>query len=191
MAVIEFEGLELGPAMQACSERERKFVLNYLANAGNGADAARKAGFSDVAEGAKVRASVMLHRERVIAALEEVGRKSFRGLLVPAVKAAMSLIEKPDHPDHAKTALSVLSRLGLAERSGVDVSFKGELTVSHEDAALNDLKALLALGVPREQLVAAFGFSGLERYEKMLAAQPKVIEHRPPVEIDSAKNVTD
>lgn len=183
---MDFSEIELGPKMRACNERERKFVWFYVTNNDdNRAQAARDAGYSDAAEGAKVRAHELMQRERVLAAIEEVGRKAFRGLLIPAVRATAALIEKPDHPDHARTLQSTLSRLGLVERSGVDVNVSGEVQVNHTDAALNDLRALLALCVPREKLIEIFGFSGLSRYEKMLAeadrriaaAAPKQIEH--------------
>jgi hypothetical protein len=170
--------------MAALPDRERKFVWYYLTNEGapNGAQAARDAGYSDVGEGCKVRAHFLLHRERVILALEEVGKKAFRGLLGPAIKATAAMINDPKHGDHAKTVSSTLARLGLTERTGVDVNVTGELTLNHTDAALQDLRRLLELGVPREKLVETFGFSGLSRYEKMLAEKearaPRVIEHR-------------
>ncbi len=167
---MDFSEIELGPKMQALPERERKFVWFYLTNEGppNGAQAARDAGYSDVAEGAKVRAHGLLHRERVIQALEEVGKKAFRGLLGPAVKAAAQLIQNEKHIDHSKAVFTTLARLGLGEKSSVDVNVSGEVTVNHTDSALNDLRTLLGLGVAREKLVEIFGFSGLSRYEKML-----------------------
>jgi hypothetical protein len=40
---------------------------------------------------------------------------------------------------------------------------------------VEDLQRLKSLGVPREQLLETFGYSGLDRYEKLLAErQPKV-----------------
>jgi hypothetical protein len=176
---MDFEKIELGPKMQACSALERKFVWFYITNEGlpNGAQAARDAGYSDSGEGAKVRASELMHRDRVIAALEEVGKKAFRGLLGPAVKATAAMINDPKHPDHAKTVSSTLARLGLTERTGVDVNVSGEITHNHTDTALENLRALLELQVPREKLVEIFGFSGLSRYEKMLAeSAPRQIE---------------
>lgn len=170
--------------MSALPERERKFVWFYLTNDGapNGAQAARDAGYSDASDGAKVRAHALLHRERVILALEEVGRKAFRGLLGPAIKATAAMIADPKHSDHAKTVSSTLARLGLTERTGVDINLTGELTLNHTDQALNDLRTLLSLGVGEEKLVEVFGFSGLSRYRKMLAEQEarssKVIEHQ-------------
>lgn len=170
--------------MQALSERERKFVWFYITNEGppNGAQAARDAGYSDKSEAAKVSAHALLHRERVILALEEVGKKAFRGLLGPAVKAAAQLIQNEKHVDHSKAVFTTLARLGLGEKSSVDVNVNGEVTVNHTDQALQDLRTLIGLGVAREKLIEVFGFSGLSRYEKMLAEQdaraPKVIEHR-------------
>lgn len=181
---MDFAEIELGPKMQACSDRERKFVWFYLTNDGppNGAQAARDAGYSDHLEAAKVQASRLLHRDRVLAALEEVGKKSFRGLLAPAIKAASKLIENDKHVDHSKAVFTTLARLGLGEKSTVDVNVGGELTVNHTDQALNDLRVLIGLGVAEEKLVEIFGFSGLSRYRKMLAEAdaraPKVIEHR-------------
>jgi len=179
---MNFAEMELGPRMSALPERERKFVWFYLTNEGkpNAAQAARDAGYSDSSDGAKVTAHHLLHRERVILALEEVGRKAFRGLLAPAVKAAASLIEDPKHFNHSQAVFTTLARLGLGEKSTVDVNVSGELTVNHTDQALTDLKTLLGLGVSREKLVEIFGFSGLARYERMLEVQearaPKVIE---------------
>jgi hypothetical protein len=178
---MDISGVELGPRMQACNEMERKFVIAYVTNNdGNATQAARDAGYSDVAEGAKVRAFEVIHRERVLAAIDEVGRKLFRGLLIPAIIATRKLIESEKHPDHAKTVSSTLARLGLTERTGVDVNVSGEITVNQTDTALNDLRTLLGMGVPRDKLVEIFGFSGLSRYEKMLAESdaraPKVIE---------------
>lgn len=164
--------------MQALSDRERKFVWFYITNDGppNGAQAARDAGYSDASDGAKVTAHALLHRERVIQALEEVGKKAFRGLLGPAVKAAAKMINNDKHIDHSKAVFTTLARLGLGEKSSVDVNVNGEVTVNHTDQALNDLKALLELGVARSKLEEIFGFSGLSRYEKMLAEVPKLIE---------------
>ena len=170
---MDFAEIELGPKMQACNERERAFVWFYVTDDdGNATEAARKAGYTDHGGNdvtVRVAACRLMHRERVLAALEEVGTKAFRGLLVPAVRATRSMINNPKHADHAKTVLSTLSRLGKSERSGLDVNVSGEITHNHTDSAIEDLRRLMQLGAPREKLVEVFGFSGLERYEKMLA----------------------
>lgn len=185
-AGMDFSEIELGPKMQACSAMERQFVWFYITGIAEGEKpdataAARKAGYVDNENGAiRVRAHALMHRERVLAAIDEVGRKAFRGLLVPAVMATRALIENEKHPDHAKVVQSTLSRLGFGERSGIDVNVSGEVQHNHTDAALNDLRTLLQLSVPEEKLVEIFGFSGLSRYRKMLvevdAKAPKLIE---------------
>lgn len=181
---MDFAEIELGPKMQACTERERRFVWFYVTDDdGNASEAARKAGYADpgpASASIRVQAHNLMHRERVLAAIEEAGRKAFRGLLMPAVRATKTIIDTPKHPDHAKVVLSTLSRLGQSERTGVDVKVEGEIQHNHTDQALNDLRVLINLGVAEEKLVEVFGFSGLSRYRKMLAEQesraPRMIE---------------
>jgi hypothetical protein len=172
----------MGPKLSACSDRERAFVWHLLTDAdGNGAEAARLAGYGDKSEAAKVRAHELLHRDRVLSAIEEVGRQQFRSLLVLTIMKTKELLCNPKHPDHSKVVQSMLSRLGFGERSGVDVNVAGEVVVNHTDAAVEQLRILKGLGVPREKLVEMFGFSGLGRYEKMLGEVEgrgmKVIDH--------------
>jgi phage terminase small subunit len=121
---MDFSEIELGPRMQALPERERKFVWFYLTNEGppNGAQAARDAGYSDRSEGAKVRAHALLHRERVILALEEVGKKAFRGLLGPAVKATAAMIQNEKHVRPQQGGVHDAGAAGAGEKSTVDVN---------------------------------------------------------------------
>lgn len=179
-----------GPKMRALGERERRFVWSYLMGAlhdgkQNGAAAAREAGYSNVKDGAKVRAHELLHREGVLDAVQEVSGRELRGLAIPAVVALSRLLAKPDHADHRKSIEMVLNRIGHSERTAVDVNVTGEVTVNHTEAALADLRAMLELQVPRSKLEEIFGFSGLARYERMLAEadgrKVKVIEHDPSV----------
>jgi hypothetical protein len=187
---MDWSGIEMGPKLAACDERERAFVWHVLTDAdGNATEAARLAGYQDGrnartrgSPGAlRVQAHALMHRERVLQAIEEVGRQQFRTLLVPAIVRTRALLENPDHPDHSKMLQSMLSRLGFGERSGVDVNVAGEVVVNHTDAAVEQLRILKGLGVPREKLVEMFGFSGLGRYEKMLGKVEgrgmKVIDH--------------
>lgn len=181
---MDLSKMDLGPKMLACSEQERAFVIAYVADGEQDAtQAARVAGYVDNNNGAiRVTAHRLVHRDRVLEAIEEVGRKVFRGQLGIAVHANRKLLENDKHPDHHKAVQATLSRLGLAEKVGVDVNIGGSVTVNHTDAALNDLRVLKTLGVARAKLEEIFGFSGLDRYERMLAevdrAAPKVIEHQ-------------
>jgi phage terminase small subunit len=185
----KLRGIPLGPKMLACSEQERVFVYAFATGiAGTAADAARLAGYSDPqvsktglrSNSLRSKASQILHRPKVIDAIEEVCRTEFRGLVPLVIGSAKRLLLNAEHPDHQKTVISLLSRLGYGEKASVDVNVSGEVVVNHTDAALEDLRRLKSLGVPREQLIETFGFSGLDRYERLLAErQPKVIEHIP------------
>ena len=196
--------IPLGPKMQACNERERVFAFAYATGiASSAAEAARLAGCSEPvlsrtgkrSNSLRSRASQILHKPRVMEAIEEVCRAEFRGLVPLVIGAAKRLLLNAEHPDHQKTVVSLLSRLGYGEQTQVAVSVSGEITVDHTTAALEDLRRLKALGVAREKLVETFGFSGLDRYERLLlehdAKQPKVIEHEPAGAIDTPQETID
>lgn len=184
---MDLTGVELGPKMQACSERERLFVLHYLMlcaenGKGDATEAARLAGYSDPGKDSstiRVRAHALMHRDRVKEAMLEVGRKEFIGLLFPSIAAAAKLIGNDKHPDHAGTVKSTLSALGLGEKSTLDINLTGQVQLNHTDQAVADLRMMLALGTPEGKLIEIFGHSGLDRYRKMLAAaDAKLIEGR-------------
>jgi len=128
--------LELGPKMLACNERERRFVIEYLANKCRDApDAARRAGYADCgpkSSAIRVRVFELKNRPRVQAALQEVARTHFGGLLAPAVAAAESIVRNPKHPDHGRMVLALLSAHGLEAKTRVDVNVSG--TIEHRDA---------------------------------------------------------
>jgi hypothetical protein len=178
--------MDFGPKMQACDDRERRFVIAYLANGGNGRQAAIEAGYSDVGDGAKVRANVLLHRTRVLDALTEHGREAFRSLLPATLAAARAILGNPSHPDHGRMVQSLLSRLGYGEKANVDVNISGHVDVvlNHTDQAISDLRTMQELGIPEERLVEVFGHSGLGRYRRMLQEldgkrSPKTIDLQP------------
>jgi phage terminase small subunit len=186
-------GIPLGPKLQACNERERIFAFAYATGiASSAGEAARLAGYSEGPALSKTgkrsnslnsRGHQLVHKPRVLEAIEEVCRTEFRNLVPLVIGAAKRLLLNAEHPDHQKTVISLLSRLGYGEKTSVDVNVSGEVTVDHTTAALEDLRRLKALGVAREKLVETFGFSGLDRYECLLlehdAKQPKVIEPQP------------
>ena len=162
--LMDFAEIELGPRMQALPERERKFVWFYLTNEGppNGAQAAREAGYSDSADGAKVRAHALMHRGRGDPGDGGGRPEGIPGVCWgPAVRAAAQLIGSEKHPGPSKAVFTTLARLGLGEKSSVDVNVSGTLSINHTDQALNDQRVLVGLGVSREKLVEVFGFSGV------------------------------
>ncbi len=170
---------DLPAALRALrTDRERLFVWHYMFNGGEGAKAARAAGYSDVAEGAKVRASQLLTRDDVQEAVRALCTKYLFSLAPTAlVKLRQHLLSDNEKISLKATELT-LSRTGFGERQSLDVNVSGSVTVDHTSEALEQLRTLRGLGVPREKLVDIFGFSGLARYERMLAARdaPKLIE---------------
>jgi len=162
--------------------RRRVFAWCYVFGGANGAAAARAAGYSDHLEACKVRAHGLLQRDDVQEAIKALCSRYLFSLAPKAILRLEELLDNPKHPKHDKAIEMALSRSGHGERSAVDVNVSGTVTVNHTDQALNDLRMLMDAGVPREKLVETFGFSGLERYERMLAETdakaPKVIEHR-------------
>lgn len=172
---------ELPAAVQALrTERERVFVWHYMLNGANGAAAAKAAGYSNKADGAKVRAHELLLRPAIQDALRELSTKYLFSLAPKALFRLGELLDKSDHKHHAKAIEMTLSRTGFQERTSLDVSVSGKVEVDHTHAAVEDLRRMVALGVPREKLIETFGFSGLSRYEKLLAASEdaKLIEHK-------------
>lgn len=174
---------DLPEAVQSLrTERERVFVWTYMLNGGNGTRAAKAAGYSDVAGGAKVRAFELLHRDDVQDALRALCHKYLFSLAPTALFKLQGLLASKNERVALKAVDMTLSRTGFAERSSLDVNVSGRVEVNHVDAAVEDLRRLKALGVPRERLIESFGFSGLARYEKLLAASeaakavPAIIE---------------
>lgn len=111
----DLETDRFGPAMLALPERPRKFVLALLDQPKpNYAAAARKAGYSDSSEGAKVRGHNLAHDARVIAALHEEAGKRFRLLGWLGVKGLAEIAADAKHPDTYKARKDLADRFGFA-----------------------------------------------------------------------------
>lgn len=165
---------DLPASVQALrKDRERAFVWFYMMNGADGAKAARLAGFSDVKGGARVRAFELLHRSDIQDALKDLCQKYLFSLAPRAMVKLSSLLDSENERVALKATDMVLARTGFAERTALDVNVGGSVTVNHKDAAVEDLRRLKALGVPRAELERTFGFSGLTRYEKMLEIEDK------------------
>jgi phage terminase small subunit len=137
-----------GPAMQALSERQQRFVLSLLEQRGRPsyAKAAREAGYSDIKEGAKVRGHFLAHDERVIAAIHEEARKRIES---SAFMAANVLIEiAADESLEAKERRAAAGM--LLDRSGLSVVTRQQIDVNHNHtdrtgaAMVERIKALAA-----------------------------------------------
>jgi hypothetical protein len=154
--------------------RRRVFAWCYVFGGANGAAAARAAGYSDHLDACKVRAHGLLQRDDVQEAIKALCSRYLFSLAPKAILRLEELLDNPKHPKHDKAIEMALSRSGHGERSTVDVNVSGSVTVNHTDQALNDLKMLKDMGASREMLVETFGYSGLERYERMLADRSRL-----------------
>ena len=167
------EGTEWGPCMAAIrSDRHRAFVLAlYSVPLGYGANvtAAKMAGFGTSTTSAKcwsVIASRLAHDDKILAALHEEDQKRIRASAPRAIRALTNLVEDPGHRDHVRGIGMILDRVHpLETRHTVDVVHR----VDHNAEALDHLALMKKLGVARDKLVEMFGFSGLDRYERLLA----------------------
>lgn len=179
------DGAEWGPCMAALrSDRHRAFVLAlYQIKPGHGAHvkAAKMAGWgtsTSTPQSWAVIASCLAHDEKILAAIYEEDQRHIRASAPRAVRALTNLIENPEAKDHVRGIAMVLDRVHPAEqRHVVDVHHH----VDHDAEAIAELRMLRSLGVAREKLVEVFGFTGLPRYERLLAAEdgkraPRIIE---------------
>lgn len=165
---------QLGPAMKALpNERWRNFVRALvMQKPGHGAlvRAARAAGFGrDSKPSTLAKFAHNLSRdERVIAAITEESRKVIRVGSVEAANALMNLIRNPEHRDHGRALAMVLDRADPpVSKHSVDVVHR---VVDPDQEALEELRALRQLGATREKLLELFGPNGLDRIERLDAA---------------------
>ncbi len=179
---------QLGPAMQALSERHRTFVRTLVTGKpGHGALTRAYAAAGDKS-GKRTNLNKEAHRlsrdERILAAIAEESRKVIKVGYPEAVAALFALIRNPAHRDHGKAVMGLIDRLEpTMSKHVVDVTHR------HEDpdrVALEELKALRQLGADRNKLLEFFGANGLDRLEALEAvetaqrsAAAKVIDVKP------------
>lgn len=158
---------EYGPAMAALNERQRRFVLAMLDIPGcSHARAAREAGYSNVADGSKVRGHYAAHHPGVQAAIREEAGKRLNGLSVIAANVMMDVMldEDVDAKTKLKAAAAVLDRTGFAAAQNINVN--KTVTDNSGRAVMERIaRAAAALGIDPAQLL------GL--------APMKVIDHEP------------
>jgi hypothetical protein len=176
LAIRKDDWGQLGPAMKALpNNRYRAFIEFYLLEKpGHGAqtNAARRAGFGHARTTplnmARI-ASRLMRRDDVVAAIAEEARKIVRGGAPEAAKALLNLVRDPEHKDHARGIAMVLARTDPEiSQHQLDVKVT---TTDPDHEALEELRALRALGTAREKLLELFGGNGLARLERIEAAE--------------------
>lgn len=160
------------------NDRERAFVTTYCLNGGNGADAARQAGYGDKALRRDPQyfadtAYRLLGIERIRDAVDALSKRTIRTLAPKAVEAVSDILDMPHHKDRLRAADLVLNRIDPAVQK-VDVTHTHKLDVTKE--SLEYLAHLKTIGASRDMLVAEFGELGLTYYEELLAKRENIID---------------
>src|SRR5215831_9599760 len=171
-----------GPAMLALpNDRWRAFAVSLVTKAGRGSqvEALREAGLglgSTPLNQARF-AWQIANDDRMIAALAELSRKIIRVGAPEAASALLEVVRNPEHRDHVRAIGMMLDRSDPVEtRQRIDVVHK---TLDPDEEAIEELRALRALGTPRAKLLELFGGNGLARLEDLESSRAKVIEHEP------------
>lgn len=119
MNTAEFE---FGPKMRVLTERQRAFVMLMVEFPGmSGAEAARRAGYSDVSEGAKVRACNMLQDKKIVEALQEQAGKKLWAISLKAAGRVEQLIDSDDEAVALRAAGMVLDRVGHGASQNINI----------------------------------------------------------------------
>jgi hypothetical protein len=166
---------QLSAEMRALPNDEwRRFTLELVTGApgwGRYSNAARAAGFgkhSTPTNLAKI-AWRMAHDDRVILAVASESRRLLRGGHPEAIHALLNMIRDPKHRSHGQAVLSLLDRTDpIIGRQQIEVSHR---IIDPDTEALEELRAMRALGVSREVMIQTFGGNFLPRLERLEAAE--------------------
>lgn len=115
---------EYGPAMAALTDKQRGFVLAMIEVPGcSHAQAARRAGYSDVKEGAKVRGHYLAHSPAVQEAIREEAGKRLNASSLAAAGVLMTLLTDDSilPKDRIKAAGMLLDRSGFGAAQTINV----------------------------------------------------------------------
>jgi hypothetical protein len=116
---------EYGPAMSALNDKQRGFVLAMIEVPGcSHAEAARRAGYSDVKEGAKVRGHYCAHNPAVQEAIREEAGKRLQAASLTAAGVLMKMLtdEEIDPKDRIRAAGMLLDRSGFGAAQTINVN---------------------------------------------------------------------
>jgi hypothetical protein len=139
----------MGPKMaDGMTEQQREFATHYVANGGNGAEAARQAGYAE--KSARSSAYKLLRLPHVQAAIKAEQRRVLSEIASLALGQARAMLESKDTPAGARVTLitAVLDRGGLTpvKASADDTPIDAE---NLRNLSLAELEELIARRVPR------------------------------------------
>jgi hypothetical protein len=146
---------EMGPAMRALTEKQRRFVLAlYELPAGRGAltRAAQRAGYGGNHKSTRQIAHALWQNEKIRKAFAETGYRYIGVTSVAAIQAARELLFKPNHPDHLKAC-----RMFIDRGWPLETLSKQQIDVTHTQRVELDPRVMLRmaeqLNVPLEKLM--------------------------------------
>lgn len=104
-----------GPAMQALTDNQRAFIVQYLDQGGRKQTEAYLIAYPECGgeKQAKAHASRFLHSDHGLAALREEADRRLRGGAVLGASVLMEIAEDVLHKDRFKAAQELLNRAGL------------------------------------------------------------------------------
>ena len=144
---------ELGPAMRALTERQRRFVLELSTGPiayGHLARAAKAAGYSD--RGKNVLDTVaghLLRSDKIQAALREIGIKIVRAEAFQAIRHVAAIAMNSKHKDQLKACVELMNRGGFSFEQQHNIAVSA-LQPAHGQAELDghDLLVIFDPGRP-------------------------------------------
>lgn len=116
---------EFGPAMAALTEKRRGFVMAMIEFPGiSNAEAARRAGYSDKSEGAKVVGFYLAHSPAIQEAIREEAGKRLNAASLTAAGVLLALLtdDGVEPKDRIKAAGMLLDRSGFGAAQTINVN---------------------------------------------------------------------
>lgn len=105
---------DCGPAMAACSELQRKFIVALVElGADNYTRAALMTGHFSTEASAQAWSSRMMHSQKVLSGLREHTELAIKGDVHLARRALMEIAKDPLHKDRLKAAVELFNRNGM------------------------------------------------------------------------------
>lgn len=175
--LVPADDLAMSPQMAALpTTRQRAFVTCLFEVDGRGdvlsaAACARAAGYAGDAHQVSAAAQKLLQDPRIQAAIKAETQRHLHSLGPKALQHLQAIMGDRTHKDQFKAVNVILERVDPTVQK-IDAHVTHEV-VDHRRDALNELRALIALGVSQGKLEELFGYTGLQALQRQLAEDTK------------------
>ena len=163
-----------GPAMRACTERERQFILALMVNGYNATRAAAEAGFNGDAGALAVTGNRLRHKPKIIAAMQEEALTRLNGDVLMATGTLARLANDPLTPAavQAKCAIAILDRI-----PAFVVEHKQKVEVTHtnrsRDQEIEDVVRLCKIArLDPQKVLGSYGVTVDAEFREVEPAPP-------------------